>query len=52
MESYYLNTDGTLKDDRVVEDLHKAIDMYENGEIVETGDILSYIVNAIRRCNN
>ena len=48
--SYYLNEDGTLKDDRVIEDLHKAIDMYENGEIVETHDILLYIVNAIRKC--
>ena len=48
--SYYLNEDGTLKDGRVIEDLHKAIDMYENGEIVETHDILLYIVNAIRKC--
>ena len=45
-----INEDGTLKDDRVIEDLHKAIDMYENGEIVETHDILLYIVNAIRKC--
>lgn len=48
--SYYLNEDGTLKDDRVIEDLHTAIDMYENGEIIETHDILLYIVNAIRKC--
>ena len=48
--SYYLNEDGTLNDDRVIEDLHKAIDMYENGEIIETHDILLYIVNAIRKC--
>ena len=48
--SYYLNEDGTLKDDRVIEDLHKAIDMYENGEIIETHDVLLYIVNAIRKC--
>ena len=48
--SYYLNEDGTLNDDRVIKDLHKAIDMYENGEIVETHDILLYIVNAIRKC--
>ena len=48
--SYYLNDDGTLKDDRVIEDLHKAIDMYENGEIVETHYVLLYIVNAIRKC--
>ena len=48
--SYYLNEDETLKDDRVIEDLHKAIVMYENGEIIETHDVLSYIVNAIRKC--
>lgn len=48
--SYYLNEDGTLKDDRVIEDLHTAIDMYKNGEIIETHDILLYIVNAIRKC--
>ena len=48
--SYYLNENGTLKDGRVIEDLYKAIDMYENGEIVETHDILLYIVNAIRKC--
>ena len=48
--SYYLNDDGTLKDDRVISDLHKAIKMYENGEIIETHDVLLYIVNAIRKC--
>ena len=47
--SYYLNEDGTLNDTRVIEDLHKAIDMYENGEIIETHDVLVYIVNAIRK---
>lgn len=46
-QSYYLNDDGTLKDDRVIEDLHKAINMYENGEITETQDLLIEIVNAI-----
>ena len=49
-KSYYLNEDETLNDDRVIEDLHKAIDMYENGEIIETHDVLLYIVNAIRKC--
>ena len=48
--SYYLNEDRTLKDDRVIEDLHTAIDMYESGEIIEAHDILLYIVNAIRKC--
>ena len=43
--SFYLNEDGTLKDDRVIEDLHTAIDMYENGEIIEAHDILLYIAH-------
>lgn len=51
-QSYYLNDDGTLKDDKVIEDLNAAIKMYENGEIIETHDILLYIVNAIRKSTN
>ena len=46
-QSYYLNDDGTLKDNRVIEDLHKEINMYENGEITEAQDLLIEIVNAI-----
>lgn len=49
MDSYYLDTDGTLRDDRVLEDIDKAKEMYQNGEIIEASDILLYIVNAIRR---
>ena len=51
MRSYYLNEDNTLKDDRVLADLHKAIEMYKNGEISETYDILTYITNAIKSCS-
>ena len=49
MNSYYLNEDGTLKDDRILEDIDTAKEMYKNGEIIETHDILLYIVNAIRK---
>lgn len=45
--SKYLNNDGTLKDKEVVADIHKAADMYENGELIETRDMLLEIINAI-----
>lgn len=43
----YLNNDGTLKDKEVVADIRKAADMYENGELIETRDMLLEIINAI-----
>lgn len=49
MDSYYLNKDGTLRDDRVLADIDKAKEMYQDGEIIEAGDILLYITNAIRQ---
>ena len=45
--SKYLNNDGTLKDRKVVVDIRKAADMYENGELIEAQSILLEIVNAI-----
>ena len=48
MDSYYLNKDGTLRDDRVLADIDKAKEMYQDGEIIEASDILLYITNAIR----
>ena len=46
--SKYLNNDGTLKDKEVTADIRKAAEMYKNGEIIETHDILMELVNAIR----
>lgn len=38
MDKYekYLDDSGNLKDNKIIEDIRKAADMYENGEIVET----------------
>lgn len=46
--SKYLNYDGTLIDKKVIEDIRKAESMYRNGELLETHDVLSEIVEAIR----
>ena len=45
--SKYLNNDGMLKDKEIIEDIRKSVDMYENGELIETHDILLEIINAI-----
>lgn len=39
--------DGELKDEKVIEALTQAKEMYENGEIVETKEVLTEIVKAI-----
>ena len=54
MEDYlnYLNNDGTLKDDKVIADIRKAAAMYENGELLETRDLLLNIINAIDSFDN
>ena len=44
----YANNDGTLKDNKIVDDIHKAAYMYENGEIIECHDALLKILNVIR----
>lgn len=43
----YINNDGTLNDKKVAEDIRIAADMYEDGEIVETHDLLLEILEAI-----
>lgn len=44
----YVNHDGTLKDNKVLEDIHKAENMYRQGELLETHDLLLEIVKAIK----
>ncbi len=39
--SKYANNNGTLKDKKIAED------MYENGELIETQDLLLEVINAI-----
>lgn len=46
-ESRYLEKDGTLRDKKVVRDIRKAAEWYENGEIVEAQELLQEIVYAI-----
>ena len=45
----YISKDNTkLYDNRILEDLERARDMYEDGELLETADMLSHIAEAIR----
>ena len=44
---YYDVSENRLLDDDIVEDLHMAADMYENGEVLEITDILVEIVESI-----
>ena len=43
----YHNKDGTLRDKKIAEDIRKAANMYENGEIIEAHDLLLEIISAI-----
>jgi len=43
----YINDDGLLNDEKVAKDIRKAADMYEDGEIVESHDLLLEILEAI-----
>ena len=43
----YVNNGGMLKDNKILEDICKARKMYENGELVETHDVLLEIIKAI-----
>lgn len=43
----YIDENGILKDNRIIEDIHKSAEMYENGEIVETHDLLLQIVSVL-----
>ena len=38
---------GELKDQEIIEALAQAKEMYENGEIVETRDLLAEIIKSI-----
>lgn len=51
-DDVYLNADGTLNDKNIIYNIHKAANMYENGEIIEACDVLLEIVNAIRDFEN
>ena len=42
---FYAN--GELKDEKILEALAQAKEMYENGEIVETRDLLAEIIKSI-----
>lgn len=46
MEMLY-NKGKELDDKKIVKDLRRSVDMYENGEIAEVRDILCEIVLAI-----
>jgi len=39
---------GKLKDDRIIDGLHEAIDSYKNGEIWETQEVCRGIAEAIQ----
>lgn len=43
----YLDDSGNLKDNKIIVDIRKAADMYANGEIVETHDLLLDIVSVL-----
>ena len=43
----YLDDSGNLKDNKIIVDIRKATDMYANGEIVETHDLLLDIVSVL-----
>lgn len=45
--SKYMNPDGTLKDRKILNDIRKAADWYEDGAIAEAQQMLSEIVEAI-----
>lgn len=49
MDKYekYLDDSGYLKDNKIIEDIRKAADMYDNGEIVETHDLLLDIISVL-----
>ena len=47
MNKYYDSENDELNDKKIIEDLKEAIDMYENGEILEVQSMLIDIVNSI-----
>ena len=51
MNKYYDSKNDELNDKQIIEDLKEAIDMYENGEILEVRDLLLDIINSIDEFN-
>lgn len=49
---YYDESEKVLLDDDIVEDLHMAADMFENGEILEVESLLIEIIESIRAFTN
>ena len=49
MKNYYKERENVLDDEEIVNDLRKAADDYENGEILEVRDNLLAIVRSINR---
>lgn len=45
MSEFFKN--GELDDKKIVEELHKDVNAYENGEIIEVRDSLAEIINSI-----
>lgn len=49
---YYDESEKVLLDDDIVEDLHMAADMFEDGEILEVESLLIEIIESIRAFTN
>lgn len=47
MSLYYNEDKNELDDGEIIEGLKNAIDMYENGEVLEVRDLLLDIINSI-----
>lgn len=43
----YITKKHELKDKKIIDDLNRAVEMYEDGEIIEVRDMLAKMVNAI-----
>lgn len=43
----YITKKHELKDKKIIDDLNRAVEMYEDGEIIEVRDMLAEMVNAI-----
>lgn len=45
---YFDSKSGKFKDDKILNDIRKSAEMYENGEIVESVDLLDGLVTELR----
>lgn len=43
----YIKKNGKLQDQRIVDAMRKAADVYEDGAIIEAADMLLEVINAI-----